>query len=238
MGRTAFVLVLAFMILAPSVKAADDPWEGVNRQVFEFNEWTDRWFLRPAAVGYVKVVPKFVRTGVSNFFINIMTPLTAANQLLQGKPKASISDLGRFAMNTTLGVGGLIDVASPAGLAKNSEDLGQTFAVWGSGPGPYVVLPFFGPSNVRDSLGLGISSFVNPILAVSPNSTRAIVTAAYVVDLRAGLIGIDDLVMGDRYLFRKDTYEQQRRFNINDGLGEDDPFEQDGFDDDDDDDDF
>lgn len=121
MGRTAFVLVLAFMILAPSVKAADDPWEGVNRQVFEFNEWTDRWFLRPVAVGYVKVVPKFVRTGVSNFFINIMTPLTAANQLLQGKPKASISDLGRFAMNTTLGVGGLIDVASPAGLAKNSE---------------------------------------------------------------------------------------------------------------------
>jgi len=218
--------------LTPQIAwATGDPWEGLNRNVFAFNEWTDNHILRPTAKAYDKYVPRPVRSGVGNVFDNVFTPVIAVNQLLQGKPKASLSDAGRFLLNTTVGIGGLFDVASKVGLAKHEEDFGQTFGVWGAETGIYVVLPLLGPSNIRDGLGLAVSSLLNPIRFISPVEDRAAVTALYVLDLRADLIGVDELVMGDRYLFRRDTYLQRRAFQISDGVSDDDPFEEDGFDD-------
>ena len=225
-GTTVLLLLLPLQ-----AAATEDPWQGVNRKVFQFNEWTDSKILRPTAVAYDEYVPRLVRSGVGNVFDNVFTPAVALNQLLQGKPKRSLSDAGRFLVNTTIGLGGLFDVATRVGMAKHDEDFGQTFAVWGAGSGYYVVLPFLGPSNVRDSFGLALSSLINPVRFISPVEDRAAVTALYVVDLRAGLLGIDELVTGDKYLFRKDTYVQRREFLINDGVSDEDPFEDDGFDD-------
>jgi phospholipid-binding lipoprotein MlaA len=224
--------LLVVLVCAPVTSVAEqDPWQGLNRNIFEFNEWTDRHILRPTAVAYTNYIPGFVRSGVGNVFDNVATPVISLNQLLQGKPKASASDFGRFLINTTLGLGGLFDIASKTGLAKHQEDFGQTFGVWGAGTGHYIVLPFLGPSNVRDSFGLAVNSVLNPIRLISPVEDRALVTALYVVDVRADLIGVDELVMGDRYLFRRDTYLQSRAFQINDGVGDEDPFADDGFDD-------
>jgi phospholipid-binding lipoprotein MlaA len=218
--------------LSPGIAVAEeDPWQGFNRKVFQFNEWTDSKILRPTAKAYERWMPSPIRSGVGNVFDNVFTPAVALNQLLQGKPKRAFSDTGRFVVNTTLGLFGLIDVASKAGIPKHEEDFGQTFAVWGAGGGRYVVLPFFGPSNVRDSVGLVVGSLINPIRFISPTEDQIAVTAIYVVDLRAQLLGIDELVTGDKYLFRRDTYLQRREFLINDGVGDEDPFEDDGFDD-------
>jgi phospholipid-binding lipoprotein MlaA len=227
-----FASALLFGVLSPRlVLAEQDPYQGFNRKVFQFNEWTDSKILRPTAKAYDKWVPRPIRGGVGNVFDNVFTPATALNQLLQGKPKRSLSDTGRFLMNTTLGLAGLFDVASRVGIPKHEEDFGQTFAVWGAGGGHYLVLPFFGPSNIRDSFGLAVSSLINPLRFISPVEDRVAVTALYVVDLRADLIGVDELVTGDKYLFRRDTYLQRREFLIKDGVSDEDPFEDDGFDD-------
>jgi len=224
-------LVCCLTLLSGTAFAEQDPWEGLNRKVFQFNEWTDSKILRPTAKAYDKWLPRPIRSGVGNVFDNVFTPAVALNQLLQGKPRRSLTDTGRFLLNSTLGLGGLLDVASKVGMPKHEEDFGQTFAVWGAASGNYVVLPFLGPSNVRDSVGLAVSALVNPIRLISPVEDRVAVTALYVLDLRADLIGVDELVTGDKYLFRRDTYLQRRDFLINDGVGDDDPFADDGFDD-------
>ena len=223
-------LSLSLGLMPSALWAADDPWEPLNRKVFNFNEWADSKLLRPVAVAYDRWLPTPLRRGVGNVFDNVFTPAVALNQMLQGKPRRSLSDVGRFVLNSTVGLAGLFDVATPLGLPKHDEDFGQTFAVWGAGPGRYVVIPFYGPSNVRDSLGLVVSGLLNPIRFISPNQDRTAVSALYVLDLRADLLGVDELVTGDKYLFRKDTFEQRRLFLINDGVSDDDPFLTDGFD--------
>ncbi|OZA10091.1 MAG: ABC transporter, partial [Polynucleobacter sp. 24-46-87] len=130
-----------------------DPWEPFNRSVFEFNEGLDAYVLKPVVAGYRFVLPEFVRDGIYNFFSNYSDIYTALQNLLQGKPDYAFNDLMRVVVNTTMGLGGLIDLATPGGLEKHKEDWGQTFGVWGIPSGPYVVLPFFGPSNVRDTFG-------------------------------------------------------------------------------------
>ena len=131
----------------------DDPWEPFNRSVFEFNEGLDKYVLKPVVSGYRFVLPEFIREGIYNFFSNYNDIYTALNNLLQGKPDYAFNDLMRVVVNTTIGLGGLIDLATPGGLEKHKEDFGQTFGVWGIPSGPYVVLPFFGPSSVRDTFG-------------------------------------------------------------------------------------
>lgn len=210
--------------------AGEDSWERMNRRTQSFNDWADKYFLRPVASGYKKVLPRFVRTGVTNVFANVATPAIAINELLQGKPKNSLSETGRFVANTTLGIGGLFDIATPMGLAKHEEDFGQTFGRWGVASGQYVVLPFFGPSNVRDTIGFAFDTVINPIRFLSPSSTRVAVGALSVVDQRANLIGVDEVVSGDRYLFFRDAYQQRRTFLVSDGVLDDDVFEEDGFD--------
>ncbi len=137
-----------------------DPWEGLNRKTFAFNEWADRWFVEPLAIGWDTVVPDPAQRGVDNFFENINTTRRIANDLLQGKPGKAGDDFGRLLVNTTFGIAGLFDVATDLGYPAADEDFGQTLGVWGTPAGPYFVIPFLGPSNVRDAGGLAFESFV------------------------------------------------------------------------------
>ncbi len=210
-----------------------DPWEGMNRGVYRFNDWTDRYLLKPVAKTYVNVVPGLIRRGIGNIFDNLGTPAVALNQLLQGKGRTALSDTGRFVVNTTLGVGGIFDVASGAGLPAHQEDFGQTFGVWGAGSGAYVVIPFLGSSSVRDGVGQVFNLFTNPVGYLSLPRERYPVAALSVIDLRADLLSVESLVVGDEYLFLRDAYLQRREFLVNDGVVEDDPFAADEFDDED-----
>ncbi len=230
--RMAAIGALCLVGLGAQTALAADPWEKLNRPIFSFNDWTDRHVLRPVAKGYTKVVPRLLRRGIGNVFDNVGTPAIAINQLLQGKPRASLSDTGRFLVNTTLGLGGLLDVATEVGLAEHEEDFGQTFGVWGLGGGNYVMIPFRGSSNVRDTAGLVLDTVFNPLRLISPVETRTAVVALSVVDLRAELLSVDQLVVGERYVFFRDAYGQRRDFLIADGILDDDAFGDDGFGDD------
>lgn len=135
-----------------------DPWEGMNRGIFAFNEGLDRWFLEPVATGWDFVMPDPVQNSLKRFFRNLGFPVVFVNDLLQGKPVAAAQDVGRFVLNSTAGVVGLFDPATYVGLPENDEDFGQTLGVWGVPPGPYLVLPLFGPSSPRDTGGLVVDS--------------------------------------------------------------------------------
>ena len=149
-------------------RAVYDPWVGMNRGIFVFNEYLDRWLLEPVATAWDWVVPDPAERGISNIFANIATPRRVANDLLQGKPGKAGDDLGRFAINTTFGMLGFFDPASAAGIAPGDEDFGQTLGVWGVPYGPYLVLPFFGPSSPRDAAGLAVDTVLAPEFYFAP----------------------------------------------------------------------
>ncbi|GAA6136768.1 hypothetical protein NBRC116583_05150 [Arenicella sp. 4NH20-0111] len=198
-----------------------DPLEGLNRSIYSFNTTADRLVLRPIAKGYDAVLPKPAKTGVSNFFSNLGEPISAVNNLLQGKVDRALGNTYRFVVNSTIGVLGLFDVAKHQGVNKTPEDLGQTLAVWGVKPGPYLMLPFLGPTNLRDGIGRSVSSAVYyPINEISDNGgTRLGLTALDLVDSRAKLLGIDSALEKqlDPYIFIKTTVENGRTDSINDG---------------------
>jgi phospholipid-binding lipoprotein MlaA len=168
-ARIAFFVVVGLTLcgcasLPPGSKRDPrDPWERMNRATYKFNDGLDRAIARPVAKAYVKVTPRFVQTGVSNFFDNVAYPITIVNDLLQGKIKQTCQDTGRLVVNTTIGIGGLFDPASKMGFDKNDEDFGQTLGKWGVHPGPYLVIPFFGFSDVRDGIGRGVGIFANAL---------------------------------------------------------------------------
>lgn len=227
------ILMLIFLaaamspLTATSARAQEspDPFEPVNRRIFVFNDTIDRWLLKPVAQGYDTVTPDPLQRRVGNLFDNLQTPGVALNQLLQGKPKRSLMDLTRFVVNTTVGIGGLFDVASANGLPRHNEDFGQTFAVWAGGQqGPFVTLPFRGPASVSHATGMVFDAFTSPIRLVSPRRDQIIIIATDVVDSRAALLQQERLISGDRYLFIRDAYLQNRDYEINDGEIEDDPF--------------
>jgi len=201
-----------------------DPYEGLNRKTFAFNDFLDRNILKPVATGYVRVVPGFARQGIHNALVNLGTPAVALNQLLQGKVGLAASDSGRFLLNTTLGIGGVLDPATPIGLPAHSEDFGQTLQVWGVGPGPHVVTPFTGSSTVTDSVGALVNAFTNPLNLVNDTQSQIIVRVVSVVDLRAQLLSAETLLSGDKYLFLRDATLQRRKFLVEDGQLEEDPF--------------
>ena len=198
---------------------AVDPWEGFNRPVHRFNQGLDRYFVRPVARGYTKVVPRPLRIGVSNFFTNLFQPLTAAHQILQGKPGQAASSVGRFSLNVVLGLGGIFDPATDAGIPLRQEDLGQTLAVWGWEDSRYLVLPFLGPSTPRDGFGTIGDSFANPYQLADDNEVRIGLRALQLVDLRASFLGADQFArdVEDDYLIFRDGYLQRRNFQIRDG---------------------
>jgi phospholipid-binding lipoprotein MlaA len=204
-----------------------DPWEPFNRSVFEFNEGLDTYLLKPVVAGYRFVLPEFVRDGIYNFFSNYSDIYTALQNLLQGKPDYAFSDLMRVVVNTTFGLGGLIDMATPGGLPKHKEDWGQTFGVWGIPSGPYVVLPFFGPSSVRDTFGTAADLESDYLFRLLPDvALRNSLTGLRVVNARNTYYEAGDLLDGaaiDKYSFVRDAYIQRRAYQINEGRDDEEP---------------
>ncbi len=227
MPKTAlFCLLLALAGCAsiPSGKPDPrDPWERFNRTTFQVNESLDRYFARPVAKAYVKVTPRLIRTGVSNFFSNLETVPTIVNDALQGKLRQAGNDSARFLLNSTLGLAGLFDPASAAGLETNDEDLGQTLGKWGVKPGPYVVLPILGPSSVRDGIARAADTYIEPVAYLSDESTRYIIRGVDLLDRRANLLELDAQLERsfDRYAFIRNAWLQRREFQVKDGDIED-----------------
>ena len=219
-----FACSLWLLVSPVSFAQTADPWEGMNRKIEAFNWQLDRVVLRPVASGYTKVTPKPARRGVSNFMDNMFYPLTLVNQFLQGKPGKGFSDTGRFMINSTVGVLGLFDPATKVGLPKNQEDFGQTFAVWGVGSGPFLMIPFLGPSTLRDGPSLFLDSQFFPPRYFDNDWAKWGTAGLYFIDRRARLLDADSLIAGDRYLFLRDAWLQRREFLINDGEVIDDPF--------------
>jgi phospholipid-binding lipoprotein MlaA len=218
--KSAYAIVLAglSLLFLPAPALADsDPWEPVNTRIYTFNSYLDSWVLRPAAVGYTTVIPQPIRTGIENFFYNINDVNVMTNNLLQLKVRDAVSDSGRLLLNSTVGLGGFIDVASTVGLTRHQEDFGQTLGRWGVGPGPYVVLPFFGSSTVRDSFGLSADWFVNPVRHINDDAVRNGLFILGQIDLRASLLELEGMISGDEYLFVREGYLQQREYLILDG---------------------
>jgi len=218
----AFAAGVTFGAHVVAAAEPSDPLEGFNRGAQAFNDTADRFVLKPVAKGYKKVVPETLRHGVGNFFDNLFYPLVIVNQLLQGKVKEGVSDTGRFLMNSTLGLGGFFDPASRAGMPAHEEDFGQTFAKWGIGSGPYLVIPFLGPSDVRDGTGSLLTYVVNPTrYIITDDTARYSLMALNFVQIRAGLLDAEKLISGDRYIFLRDAFLQRREFLNKDGQVDD-----------------
>ncbi|KAA0875275.1 MlaA family lipoprotein [Nitrincola tapanii] len=217
--KFAFVSTLALTCAATSVHAQDDrdPWEGFNRAMFTFNDTLDRAAIKPITKGYQFVTPELAQTGVNNFFENLRDVRTLFNNVLQGKVDNAFQDFARITFNTTFGLAGLIDVASPMGIPKHNEDFGQTLGYWGVNSGPYLVLPLFGPSTVRDTAGMFPDFYLDPVKYVDDRATRNSLMALRLVDTRSQLLKAERIVSGDRYIFIRDAYLQRREFLVRDG---------------------
>jgi phospholipid-binding lipoprotein MlaA len=225
MQRRASLTVLACVLAlqaCATVKSADarDPWESMNRSVFQFNDAVDKAAIKPAAQLYAGVLPSFVRTGVGNFLGNLADVWTMANSALQFKGQATVETFMRINVNTFLGLGGLLDVATEMRLEKRKEDFGQTLGHWGVQPGPYVVLPLLGPSSLRDTLALPVDMRADAARELPDQAVRNTVVVTRVLDIRSGLLQTVDVVMAaslDPYSFVRDAYLQKRRNDIHDG---------------------
>ena len=222
--RLMIVLLALLMTACASTQTASsdprDPFESYNRSMFRFNTALDENLIKPLATGYMDYVPSIIRTAMGNFFGNLGDVWTALNNYLQGKPRDGTIDVGRVALNSTFGLLGLIDVATPMGLPKHDEDFGQTLGVWGVKSGPYLMLPYFGPSTVRDGLAKPVDVFygdtLNYVGSQRFENTSRVVRA---IDDRAALLGMSSLVEGaalDPYQFYRDAYLQRREARIRD----------------------
>jgi phospholipid-binding lipoprotein MlaA len=199
-----------------SPRSPQDPWESWNRGVYKFNDSLDRAIAKPAAKGYVRVVPRPIRIGVSNFFSNLTTPTVMFNDALQGKIKAAGNDLGRFVLNTTVGVGGILDPATPAGLDRNHEDFGLTLGHWGVHAGPFLELPLLGPSDCRDAPARVVDAYTNPRQYIGNLYIRYGLLLPELIDERAALLPLDDTIQHafDPYAFVRDAYLSRRAYLI------------------------
>jgi len=200
-----------------------DPWEGYNRKVHAFNDTVDRYVMKPVAKGYRAITPDPVEESFGNLFSNLNELRNILNDTLQWKWGQAANDSGRFLVNSTVGVVGLFDVAKHLGLEKSDgEDFGQTLAIWGVDQGPYLVLPFLGPSTLRDLGGLPADIYLDPVVHIDHVPTRNTVRGTGFVVQRASLLEADKLVSGDRYVFLRDAYLQRRDYLVKDGVVEDD----------------
>ena len=205
---------------ATTTNNARDPLEGFNRTMFTFNDKVDQVALKPAAKVYRAVLPQFVQTGVGNFFGNLGDVWTGVNNILQGKVGDGVSDFMRFAVNSTLGLAGLLDISSEAGLQKHKEDFGQTLGKWGVQSGPYLVLPLLGSSTIRDTAALPLDFKGDLWSYADPVRLRNSGTAVRLLDARASVLDASDLVEAaalDRYEFVRDAFLQRRESKVNDG---------------------
>jgi phospholipid-binding lipoprotein MlaA len=226
LGIVYALSVSACVTLPPnSQRVPQDPWESWNRGVYKFNDALDRGVAKPVARTYVRFVPQPVRTGVRNFFANLETPTVMVNDALQGKLLAAANDLGRFVLNSTVGLGGLLDPATPAGLARNDEDFGQTLGHWGVHPGPFVELPLLGPSDMRDAPAKLVDTYTNPKQYVRNTNVKYGLYVLGLVNTRANILSFDDTLKNvyDRYAFIRDAYLQHRAYLVSDGKVTDEP---------------
>ncbi|MFQ5749699.1 MAG: VacJ family lipoprotein [Planctomycetota bacterium] len=216
----AGLLLLASACAATEAREGDnDPLQGMNRFFFGVNHVVDSFLFKPVSGTYVAIVPKPARQGVTNFYYNLTYPGVFLNDFLQGKFHQGGNDFLRFLINSTIGIGGLLDVASSMGFERHEEDFGQTLAVWGAGDGPYLVLPLFGPTTVRDAPGIGVSAVTNPAFYIDNDGIIIPLTVIQAIDRRArgekGLETIEKAV--DPYIFMREAYRQHRQFLIYDG---------------------
>ena len=221
-GLVACTSLLAGCASLPPGSTPDpkDPFERYNRAAFSFNDAIDKALLKPISQGYKAVTPSFVQRGVTNFFANLSDIPTFVNDVLQGKGTMAATHLGRLALNTTLGLGGVMDVATPMGLERQREDFGQTLGKWGLGSGPYVVLPLLGPSSVRDAFALPADFYLDPVYHVSDTTWRYSLAATRIVQRRASFLDAEKTLKSielDPYLFMRDAYLSRRRSLIYDG---------------------
>ena len=202
----------------------NDKFESFNRTMFKFNETVDLLFLKPLAQLYVRLMPEPFEQAVGHMVDNLNEVTTAANCGLQGKAQDMFRASARFLLNTSIGVGGLFDVAHTVFDLESvsSEDFGQTLAVWGVAQGPYLVLPLRGPSSLRDISGTVFASFTNPLNFYSEIDVRNSIRALSLLSIRGELLGVEEIVAGDRYIFIRDVYQQKRQYAISDGVIEDD----------------
>lgn len=221
--RLALLVVLSTYLAGCATTSGernpDDPWEGFNRGAFEFNRGLDKVIVRPIAKAYHYVTPDLLEEGIGNIVSNLSYPVTIVNLLLQGKFEDFGISLGRFVLNSTFGVAGLFDVASMEGIPRHDEDFGQTLAVWGWEESPFLMLPFLGPSTLRDGLGLIPDSYANGVSIAISEFDRYEPLIADVLTLRVGLFDLDDDLneAADPYLLVRDAYLQSREFDITDG---------------------
>src|SRR5712671_929121 len=224
-ARLTLVLALACCALAgcataPGRTTHDDPWQGMNRGIYKFNDGLDRAIIKPTAQGYKKITPQWFRAGVGRVFANLGYPVTIANQLLQAKPKLFLQDTCRFVTNSVFGIGGIFDVADKVGLPSHDEDFGQTLTRWGVPSGPYVMLPFLGPSSVRDAPAR-IGDYFFSVLRYTDIKTPVKwgARALEVIDLRAELLSSESTLQSayDKYGLTRDAWLQRREYQIFDG---------------------
>jgi phospholipid-binding lipoprotein MlaA len=226
------VLAITLLLLFGCATTGDvdyDPLEPMNRKVHSFNMALDKAVLRPLAKGYKKVVPSPLRKGVTNFFSNLTTPRSALNNFLQGKPKQGFNEIGRFLFNSTLGLGGLFDIASAGGMERYDENFAQTLSVWGVPDGPYIVLPLWGPNMTSDLFALPVDYYSDIWTYYDDSSVRSKVWGLRLVDLRHRLLSVDSMLndSADPYITVRESYMQNRDFRIYDG----DPPEEDIYED-------
>jgi phospholipid-binding lipoprotein MlaA len=189
-----------------------DPWEPMNRKIFAFNDTLDEYILLPTAKGYRFVMPDPAEQGVSNFIANIYEFNTVINSLLQGRPGNALSSATRFLVNSTMGLAGLLDVASPMGIERKPADFDQTLYTWGVDSGPYLVLPLYGPRTVRGTAGYLFDTYSSIPYLIDEPAYAYTFWAVEAIDIRAELIKADDLVTGDRYIFIRNAYLQRREY--------------------------
>jgi len=219
------IFIVISFIFSATIYASEvnDPFENINRKTFEFNENLDEKILKPTAKFYSKFPPR-IKNGITNFFNNLEEVDTCVNQLLQGKPKKSANDLTRFLINSTVGLGGFIDVASKMGLERHEEDFGQTLAVWGVGEGPYIMLPGLGPSTVRDTFSRPVSSFLSVTFHMTETDVNIALKSIDAIETRERLLDVESLLSGDKYAFVKDAYIQSIKYEVKDGIDVQDDF--------------
>jgi phospholipid-binding lipoprotein MlaA len=224
-NQLAQLCVCASVLLVPFAAQAaseDDPWESVNRPVYQFNDFVDTYALKPIAQGYDYVTPQFLEDGIHNMFRNVGDVTNLFNNILQAKPHAAGVDTARILFNTTFGLAGFFDVGTKMGLNRSDEDFGQTLGYWGVGSGPYVMLPLLGPSTLRDAPSKLVDSYTGPYPYINDVPVRNSVFGLNIVDTRASLLSAEKLINGDKYIFIRNAYLQNREFKVKDGHVEDD----------------
>ena len=216
------LLVITALIFNTFLLTENDPFEEINRTTLKINESLDKAIATPVAKFYQKIMPDLIELGIYNSISNIDDINISLNNILQGKIKDGISDIVRFTINSTLGLGGFIDIATKIGFEKHDEDFGQTLAVWGVPHGPYIMLPMLGPSSLRDTVGMIPDAFLSPSILIQHEPTVYSLKFLDLIDTRSRYLGLESVIIGDEYLFLKDAYYQNREFDVLDGQVEDD----------------